>query len=360
MIEIKNLRKEYGDLVVLDDVNLSVSEGEVISVIGPSGTGKSTLLRCINLLDPPTSGEIYIDGENILAPHANVPRLRQKMGMVFQNFNLFEHLLAIENIMLAPVKLRGMSRQEAYDKGMELLEMVGIVDKAMEFPSELSGGQKQRVAIARTLAMEPKIALFDEPTSALDPTRVSEVLSVIRRLAKNGLTMMVVTHEMDFAREVSTRVLYIDEKGVYEDGSPEQIFDHPVREKTRDFTQRVKIFEYAIASRSFDLYDMNAGVEQFSLKNYIAPQTSRHIQLICEEMLVNLIIPALEDGAIDIVFTMKKSERSERVELMFGFPSDSAFSASGGDSLAGGIVKNIAASITEEYSDGRNLISMEV
>jgi polar amino acid transport system ATP-binding protein len=358
MIEIRELKKAYGDLVVFENVNLSITNGEVISVIGPSGTGKSTLLRCINLLDPPTSGEIYIDNENITAPRANVSALRRKMGMVFQSFNLFNHLMVIENLMLAPVKLKGINKQQAYDKGMELLELVGVADKALELPSELSGGQKQRVAIARTLAMEPEIVLFDEPTSALDPTRVSEVLNVIRRLAKDGLTMMIVTHEMEFARNVSTRVLYMDEKGIYEDGSPEQIFEHPVREKTRDFIRRVKSFEYRITSRSFDLYEMNGGIEQFAMKNYVSPQTARQIQLICEEMLVNLLLPVL--SSIDITFTLKKEDRSERLALLFAFSSDTAFSIDSGDSLAADIVRNIASNVSEEYADGKNLITAEL
>jgi polar amino acid transport system ATP-binding protein len=358
MIEIRELTKAYGDLVVFEDINLSITDGEVISVIGPSGTGKSTLLRCINLLDPPTSGEIYIDGKNITAPHADVPALRQKMGMVFQNFNLFNHLMIIENMMLAPVKLKGVSRQQAYDKGMALLDMVGVADKALEFPSELSGGQQQRVAIARTLAMEPEIVLFDEPTSALDPTRVSEVLSVIRRLAKDGLTMMVVTHEMEFARGVSTRVLYMDEKGIYEDGSPEQIFENPAREKTRDFIQRVTSFEYHITSHSFDLYEMNGGIEQFVMKNYLSPQTVNQIQLICEEMLVNLLLPVLPSA--DILFTLKKEERGERLTLLFAFSSEAAVSIDSGDSLAVDIVSNIASKVSEEYTDGKNLITVEL
>ena len=361
MIEIRKLTKSYGDLTVFANVDLTVSEGEVISIIGPSGTGKSTLLRCINLLDPPTSGEIYIDGENILAPHANVAALRQKMGMVFQSFNLFSHLLVIENLMLAPVKLQGLSRQQAYDRAMELLEMVGVADKALEFPAELSGGQQQRVAIARTLAMQPNIALFDEPTSALDPMRVSEVLSVIRRLAADGLTMLLVTHEMDFARDVSTRVLYLDEQGIYEDGSPEQIFDHHERPKTRDFIQRVKSFEYRINSRSFDLYEMNGGLEQFALKHYIAPQTVRQIQLIAEEMLVNLLLPAIPTGqAIDILFTLKKDERSQRLALLFVSAQAAAFAIQEGDSLAANIVTNMASSISEEYAEGLNRITLEL
>jgi polar amino acid transport system ATP-binding protein len=371
VIEIRDLRKVYGENVIFSGVSLSIGEGEVTSVIGHSGSGKSTLLRCINLLDPPTSGKIFIDGEDITAPGTDVSRLRQKMGMVFQSFNLFNHLLVIENVMLAPVKLRGLSRQEAYDKGMALLRMVGVADKALEFPADLSGGQKQRVAIARTLAMEPRIALFDEPTSALDASHTSEVLNVIRHLAQDGLTMMLVTHEMEFVRDISTRVLYMDEQGIYEDGSPEQIFEHPTRPKTRDFIQHVRSFEYRITSRSFDLYEMNAGIEQFGLRHYVTAQTVKQIQLIAEEMIFNLLFAALaangdaeadEDIAedIDINFSLLKEERSGRLKLFFDFASESAFSLEQGDDLAVGIVRSIAAAVSEHYADGRNLITVEL
>jgi len=231
MISVKNLSKHFGDLVVLKDVNLEIKKGEVISIIGPSGTGKSTLLRCLNLLETPTSGEIIVDGVNLLDKKTDVFKLRQKMGMVFQSFNLFSHLMVIENIMLGPVDLLKTSRQDAFDEGMKLLAMVGLAEKAYAYSDELSGGQKQRVAIARTLAMKPEIVLFDEPTSALDPTMISEVLAVIRKLAADGMTMMIVTHEMKFARDVSTRVLYMDEGIIFEEGTPQQIFDDPQKDK---------------------------------------------------------------------------------------------------------------------------------
>jgi polar amino acid transport system ATP-binding protein len=215
MITIRHLKKSYPNVTPLRDVNTEIKKGEVISIIGPSGTGKSTLLRCMNLLEIPTAGEVLIDGNAITSPKADVPALRRKMGMVFQSFNLFSNLNIIENIMAAPVKLLGKSRQEAYEEGMELLRRVGLVEKALNYPDELSGGQKQRVAIARAIAMKPEMILFDEPTSALDPTMVGEVLQVIRGLAKEGMTMMIVTHEMKFARDVSTRVFYMDEGGPY-------------------------------------------------------------------------------------------------------------------------------------------------
>ena len=219
LIEVEHLRKEYPNATPLKDVNAHVDRGEVISVIGPSGTGKSTFLRCLNRLETPTSGRILVDGVDMCDPATDLDAMRRRMGMVFQGFNLFEHLLVAENIMLGPVRLLGMGRQEAYGRALELLAQVGLKDKALSYPRELSGGQKQRVAIARGLAMDPDILLFDEPTSALDPTMVSEVLSVMKGLASRGLTMLVVTHEMRFARDVSNRVFYMDRGELWEENA---------------------------------------------------------------------------------------------------------------------------------------------
>ena len=240
LIEVKHLRKEYDDVVPLKDVNATVDEGEVISIIGPSGTGKSTFIRCLNRLETPTSGQILVDGVDMCTPNVDLPKMRQKMGMVFQNYALFNHKLVVENLMMAPMDLLGMSKQEAYDQALELLKLVGLKDKALSWPHELSGGQRQRVAIARGLAMNPKILLFDEPTSALDPQMVSEVLSVIKSLAERGLTMLVVTHEMAFARDISHQVVYMSEGVICEQGSPEQIFGNPQQQETREFLSRFR------------------------------------------------------------------------------------------------------------------------
>ena len=254
MIKIENLSKSYGDLEVLKNISVEINKGEVISIIGPSGCGKSTFIRCLNRLEEPTSGKIFIDGEEITGKNIKLHKLRMKMGMVFQSFNLFSHLTIIENIMLGPVNLLKMDRQTAYDEGMELLEMVGLGSKSLSYPDELSGGQKQRAAIARTLAMKPEIVLFDEPTSALDPRMTSEVLAVIKKLAADGLTMMIVTHEMKFAKNVSNRVFYMDEKGIYEDGTPEQIFENPKKQKTKEFIYKIKTLQKEISIKEFDLY----------------------------------------------------------------------------------------------------------
>ena len=239
MIKVKNLHKKFGDLTVLDGIDEHIEQGEVVVIVGPSGSGKSTFLRCLNLLEKATDGEIYVDDERINAPKVNVNRVRQKMGMVFQQFNLFPHLTIMDNITLAPVLLKKMTKEEALRRGQELLERVNLAEKADAYPAQLSGGQKQRVAIARALAMNPEIMLFDEPTSALDPEMVGEVLDVMKDLAKSGMTMVIVTHEMGFAREVASRVLFIDQGKVMESGTPEQVFGNPQNERTKLFLSKV-------------------------------------------------------------------------------------------------------------------------
>ncbi len=239
MITVKNLKKTFGELEVLCGIDEHIEKGEVVVVIGPSGSGKSTFLRCLNLLETPTEGEIFIDGEKINDPKVDVNLIRQKMGMVFQHFNLFPHLTIMNNITLAPVLLKKMTKEQAHDKALELLAKVGLADKADAYPAQLSGGQKQRVAIARALAMEPEIMLFDEPTSALDPEMVGEVLDVMKSLAESGMTMVVVTHEMGFAKEVGTRLLFMDQGVVMESGKPAEIFENPQNERTQKFLSKV-------------------------------------------------------------------------------------------------------------------------
>ena len=235
MIKVKNLKKQFGNNVVLKDISVAIEKGEVISVIGPSGSGKSTFLRCINGLEEFDGGHILVDNEDMADKNLNIDKLREKIGMVFQNFNLFPHLTVLENIILAPVTLKKMSKEEAKVKAKELLKKVGLEEKADFYPSSLSGGQKQRVAIARALAMNPEAILFDEPTSALDPEMVGEVLQVMKSLAKDGMTMVVVTHEMGFAREVCDRVIFMADGEIVEQGSPNDVFLNPQHERTQNF-----------------------------------------------------------------------------------------------------------------------------
>ena len=239
MITVKNLVKRFGDNLVIDDVSEEFKEGECVVIIGPSGGGKSTFLRCLNLLEVPTSGQIFIDGQEITCKKNNINEVRRKMGMVFQHFNLFPHKTVLQNLTLAPVKSKLMTKPEAEDFAMELLKRVGLLEKANEYPASLSGGQKQRVAIARSLAMRPKIMLFDEPTSALDPEMVGEVLDVMRSLAKEGMTMVVVTHEMHFARDVGDRVIFMCGGHVVEQGTPEQVFDNTSHDRTKQFLSKL-------------------------------------------------------------------------------------------------------------------------
>ncbi|MBM4765239.1 amino acid ABC transporter ATP-binding protein [Bacillus sp. B15-48] len=239
MIEIKNLKKSFGKNEVLKDINLSIKPQEVVVVIGPSGSGKSTLLRCINLLETITAGHILIEGIDITDKKNNLNKMREEVGMVFQHFNLFPHMSVIENLMLAPTKVRKVSKEAVRKKGLELLKKVGLEEKADAYPSSLSGGQKQRVAIARALAMEPKIMLFDEPTSALDPEVVGEVLEVMKQLAKEGMTMVVVTHEMGFAREVGDRVIFMDGGYIVEENEPKPLFENPQQERTKAFLSKI-------------------------------------------------------------------------------------------------------------------------
>lgn len=239
MIHVKNLHKYFGENEVLKGVNDQIKKGEVVVVIGPSGSGKSTFLRCLNLLEEPTKGEIIFEGQNITGENININKIREKMGMVFQQFNLFPHKTILENITIAPINVKNKSKAEAEEKAKELLKRVGLLEKADAYPASLSGGQKQRIAIARALAMEPDVMLFDEPTSALDPEMVGEVLNVMKNLAKEGMTMVVVTHEMGFAKEVGDRILFMDGGNIVEQGTPEEIFDNPKNPRTQDFLSKV-------------------------------------------------------------------------------------------------------------------------
>lgn len=347
MISISHLRKEYSEATPIKDISVEINKGDVIAIIGPSGTGKSTLLRCINLLEKPTNGEIIIDGEKITEKNAHL--IRKKMGMVFQSFNLFPNMTVIENIMKAQVDILKRSKQDAYDKGIEMLMSVGLGDHALRFPDELSGGQMQRVAIARTLAMDPEIVLFDEPTSALDPTMVGEVQAVIRSLAKQGMTMMIVTHEMNFAREVSNRVFYMDQGGIYEDGTPEQIFDNPQKELTRQFIKKLKVMEEKITSTGFDFLAVNTHIEEFGRKNMMSSRAIRNAQVVFEELCVQLLLPEMID-APNMRITLEYSELTDNA-IMNVFHNVNIDKIIANDELSMKLIENASLSIETQIND---------
>ncbi len=324
LIRVEHLAKSFGEAVVLKDVNAEIKRGEVISIIGPSGTGKSTFLRCLNLLERPSGGHIWVDGRDVLDPRNDPNALRRKMGMVFQNFNLFEHMTVLDNLTIGPVKLLRKTRGEAETRARGLLALVGLAARENAFPDELSGGQQQRVAIARCLSMDPEIILFDEPTSALDPTMVSEVLGVIRRLAADGMTMAIVTHEMRFARDVSRRVFYMDEGVIYEEGPPAGIFDAPKREKTRAFIFRIRNFQYHIADEKYDLYDLKAGIEAFCGRHFFPAAAVADLLLVVEETLQLCFREGdaaaragLVSGAGGLDLTVGYSEQENETTLLF-------------------------------------------
>jgi polar amino acid transport system ATP-binding protein len=353
MISIKNLEKRFGDTVILKDINTEVNKGEVISIIGSSGMGKSTFLRAINFLDAPTGGEVFFDGIKLTSK--NIDSVRRRMGMVFQNFGLFSHLNVMANLTVGPVKLLKKTGEEAEKKAAELLKTVGLSERAHYFPRQLSGGQKQRAAIARCLAMSPEVILFDEPTSALNPTMVSEVMAVMRNLAKSGMTMLVVTHEMDFAREVSNRVFYMDEGGIYEEGAPEEIFEAPKREKTKAFIYRIRTFTYSIPGVNFDYPEMLSGMENFCFHHAIERKIINKLQLSAEELVLNLIAPNYGACSLNLNF----SEKSGAFELSVSYGGESSNAVEmSEDELAVSLLRNSAKTIRHEYLGGKNIITL--
>ena len=307
MIHIEDLTKAFGDNVILEHINLNVEKSECVSIIGPSGCGKSTLLRCMNLLEVPTAGKIFINGREITAKDAPVDDIRRHMGMVYQSFNLFSHKTVLENVMMAPMALGGLSKQEAMALAMDCLDQVGMGERADFMPQALSGGQKQRAAIARCIAMKPELILFDEPTSALDPTMVDEVLAVIRRLVNQGMTCVIVTHEMNFAKNISSRVIYLDEKGICEMGSPSQIFGAPQREKTRAFVERIHTLRWSIRSRFFDIYELNRAAAMFCRKQLLEEKQIYRVQLALEELLCHLLLPNLPEDKLQAELVLSHS-----------------------------------------------------
>lgn len=365
-IEVKNLCKSFGNLSVLHDVSVSIEEGEHIAIIGGSGCGKSVFLRSLELLEVPDSGQIFIDGEEITARGADVNRIRRKMGMVYQKFYLFSHMNVLENLTIAPVKLLGMPKQEAESHALEWLSKVGLTSKAHSMPGVLSGGQQQRIAICRSLMMNPKVLLFDEPTSALDPTMVGEVLAMIRMLAKHNITMLVVTHEMKFAREFADRVLFFADRGIYEQGSPDKIFDSPEREKTIAFINRLKYFQFEITSRDFDLLAMHGGIHDFADKYGISSKLAYRLQLCSEELAYEILSGCYDSDSssnIDIRINISYSEADSATVMNFTSTGKrfNPFDASLSDDdvhMGVNMLKRMAKNIEYRYEDGRNVIEV--
>ncbi len=362
IIEVRGLKKSFDALEVLRGVDLTVEAGERIAIIGGSGCGKSVFLRCLELLEIPNAGQIFIDGEEITAPKVNIDKIRRKLGMVWQKFNLFTHMNVMENLTVAPIKLLGMTKDEAQKKAMDLLAQVGLTSKAEVYPEFLSGGQQQRIAICRSLMMNPKVILFDEPTSALDPTMVGEVLAVIRMLAKQDLTMIIVTHEMNFAREVATRILFFADGEIYEQGTPKEIFDAPKRPKTIAFIHKQKYFSYEISERNFDLMEMQGGIQMFAEKYGLSARRTNRLQLCCEELIYDMFDNACEGDAIKISLDVTYAESDNSVEIKFTCagkqhnPLDKDFDEFDEDNLGAAILHNLAQNYSHEYSDGINKI----
>ena len=310
MITIQNLRKQYHGSVILDDINVMIKKGEIVSIIGPSGIGKSTFLRCLNRLEEPTSGSIIIDGTDICSKDCKLNLVRQKMQMVFQNFNLYPHLTVLENITYAPMKVLKISKEEAEEKALELLGLVCLSGKENKYPSSLSGGQKQRVAIARALAMNPEMILFDEPTSALDPLNVEEVYAVIKKLAQQNMTMLIVTHDMKFAKNISTRIFYMNEKSIYEQGTPEEIFDYPKKEKTKQFIFGQDTLHKVFVKKELDYLGLISAVNSFGFRKMISSKMLNHIESVIEEVYLQTIDSIIdEETSIDIQLKYQNTDQ---------------------------------------------------
>ena len=356
MIQIEHLRKEYPGVTPLADLNAEINKGDVISIIGPSGTGKSTFLRCLNLLEAPTSGKILFNGVDITTRNIRADLVRRSMGMVFQSFNLFDNLTVLDNITVAPINILGMSRQEAAEEGMALLKRVGLAEKADSFPDELSGGQKQRVAIARAIAMKPEVLLFDEPTSALDPTMVGEVLQVIRGLANDGMTMLIVTHEMKFARSVSNRIFYMDEGGIYEEGTPDEIFGSPKRDRTRIFIKRLKQLPLRIDNPDFDFIGMSEKLRIFATDNALPARLVRNIMLIFEETVMQEV--SVRENVFPITVMTELSEADDTVVMKIDYNGRNYNPLMEGNKISADIIRKLSVAVNHSYIKGNNRLQI--
>ena len=363
LIEVKGLKKSFGKLDVLKGIDLTVEQGERIAIIGGSGCGKSVFLRSLCLLEQPNAGQILIDGKDITAAKGGqVDEIRHSMGMVFQKFHLFSEMDVMDNLCLAPTRILKMPREEAEKKAMELLDQVGLAPRAHAWPTVLSGGQQQRIAICRCLMMEPKVLLFDEPTSALDPTMVGEVLAVIRMLAKRDMSMLIVTHEMNFAREVANRVLFFADGGIYEQGTPAEIFDAPKREKTIAFINKIKYFSYEITQRRFDLMQLQGGIQNFGEKYGLDQKRAYRLQICCEELIYELLdhcYPGRQDVDLKLTISHAEADGSTQIDLSCGGAAYNPFEQDE-NGLGVTILKNMATRLDYRLENGRNAINISL
>ena len=362
LIEVRGLKKSFGSLDVLKGVDLTVEQGERVAIIGGSGCGKSVFLRSLCLLEKPDAGQVFIDGQEITAKGAKVNEIRRSMGMLHQNLHLFSEMNVMDNLCLAPTHILKMPRQEAEKKAMELLGLVGLANCAKAWPTVLSGGQQQRIAICRCLMMEPKVLLFDEPTSALDPTMVGEVLAVIRMLARRNMSMIIVTHEMNFAREVADRILFFADGGIYEQGTPAEIFDAPKREKTISFIHKIKYLTYEIRERQFDLMQMQGSIQSFGEKYGLAPKYIFRLRLCCEELIYELLANCYsnrEDVDLNLSISNAEIDDTTQIDINCGGAQYNPFEQEE-YSLGVTILKNMSRKLDYRWADSRNRISIEL
>jgi len=362
LLEVKGLKKSFGSLDVMKGIDLTVENGERIAIIGGSGCGKSVFLRSLCLLEKPDAGRILIDGMDITAPGAKVDKIRRSIGMVFQKFHLFSEMDVMDNLCLAPVRLKGMSRADAEKRAMDLLGQVGLASRAHAWPTLLSGGQQQRIAICRCLMMEPKLLLFDEPTSALDPTMVAEVLAVIRMLAKRDMSMLIVTHEMNFARDVAQRVLFFADGGIYEQGTPAEIFDHPKREKTVAFINKIKYLTLDIVRKDFDLMKLQGSIQRFGEKYGMDQKTTYRLEICCEELIYELLnhcYPDRNDADLKLDVSYAETDGKTRITLNCGGQAFNPF-AQEEDGIGVTILKHMASRLDYQWENGRNAIDISL
>ena len=362
LIEVKGLKKSFGSRDVLKGIDLTVEQGDRIAIIGGSGCGKSVFLRSLVLLEKPDVGQVWIDGQEITAKGAKIDLIRRSTGMVFQKFHLFSEMDVMDNLCLAPVRLKGMSREDAETKAMDLLQQVGLASRAHALPTVLSGGQQQRIAICRCLMMEPKVILFDEPTSALDPSMVGEVLAVIRMLAKRDMSMLIVTHDLNFAREVANRVLFFADGVIYEQGTPDEVFDTPKREKTIAFIRKIKYFSFEITDRQFDLMTLQGGIQTFGEKYWLSSKEIYRLQICCEELLYDMLNHCYQGTEpVEMKLDVTYAEADKEVEIFLscgGLPYDPF--AQKDDSLGITILKKIGKNLDYHREDVQNRISIRL